>query len=80
MHINFGISKGPVEIGENCFIGIRVSILQGVKLGRGCVVASHSVVTKSFPDFTMIAGIPAKAIKKFNFQTNNWESIPNEEE
>lgn len=73
-------SKGPVEIGDNCFIGFRVSILQGAKLGKGCVVASHSVVTKSFPDFTMIAGIPAKAIKKFNFENNNWESIVNENE
>lgn len=71
-------SKGPVEIGDNCFIGYRVSILPGVKLGKGCVVGSHSVVTGSFPDFTMIAGIPAKAIKKFNFENNTWESIVHE--
>jgi acetyltransferase-like isoleucine patch superfamily enzyme len=73
-------SRGGVEIGENCFIGYRVSILPGVTLGKNCVVGTHSVVTRSFPDFTMIAGIPAKAIKKFNFLTSNWESIANENE
>lgn len=66
-------SKGSIVIGENCLIGIRVSILPGVVLGKNCIVGSHSVVTKSFPDFTMIAGAPAKAIKKFNFRTKKWE-------
>ena len=73
-------SKGAVEIGDNCFVGIRVSILQGVKIGRSCVIASHSVVTKSFPDYSMIAGIPAKTIKKFNLFSNKWESVENDSE
>ena len=66
-------SKGAVEIGENCFIGYRVSILPGVKLGKKCVVGAHSVVTRSFPDYTMIAGVPAKAIKKYSFESQGWE-------
>ena len=68
-------SRGGVEIGENCFIGYRVSILPGVTLGRNCVVGAHSVVTKSFPDYTMLAGVPAKAIKKYDFNTSSWENI-----
>jgi acetyltransferase-like isoleucine patch superfamily enzyme len=67
-------SKGGVEIGENCFIGYRVSILPGVKLGKRCVVGAHSVVTRSFPDCTMIAGVPAKAIKKYSFEKKSWEN------
>jgi lipopolysaccharide O-acetyltransferase len=68
-------SKGPVNIGENCFVGYRVSILPGVTLGRHCVVGSHAVVTASFPDYTMIAGVPAKAIKRFNLEKKSWEPL-----
>lgn len=68
-------SKGPVIIGENTFVGYRVSILPGVVLGKNCVVGSNAVVTKSFPDYTMVAGIPAKAIKKFSFEKKQWINI-----
>lgn len=67
-------SKGPVIIGENTFLGFRVSVLPGVILGKHCVVGAHSVVTKSFDDFSMIIGSPARCIKKYNFKINKWES------
>ena len=68
-------SKGPIQIGKNCFIGMRVSILPGVTLGNHCVVGAHSVVTHSFPDCSMIGGVPAQLIKKFNYDTGKWESV-----
>jgi acetyltransferase-like isoleucine patch superfamily enzyme len=65
-------SKGPVHIGENTFIGYGVSVLPGVTLGKHCIVGTRSVVTRSFPDYSMIAGSPARLIKKYCLETNTW--------
>ena len=65
-------SKGPVRIERNCFIGFRVSIMPGVTLGAHCVVGANSVVTRSFPAYSMIAGCPAKVLKVFSPRTGDW--------
>lgn len=56
-------SKGPVLIGDNCWIGEGVSILAGVTIGNNSIIATNSVVTKDVPPFTVVGGIPAKPIK-----------------
>ena len=65
----------PVEIGEGCWLGEKVIILPGVTLGKRCVVAASAVVTKSFPDYSMIAGIPAKCIKRYNLVSHEWDRV-----
>lgn len=69
------LSSKPVIIKENVWIGEFVSILPGVTIGRGTIVGANSVVSKDLPDYVIAVGIPAKPIKKFNFQNNRWEKI-----
>jgi len=54
----------PVSIGDKCFIGCNVVVMPGVKLGENCVVGANSVVTKSFEAGSIIAGAPAKLLRK----------------
>ena len=55
--------KGPVIIGNNVWIGDKATILSGVTLGDGAVIAANSVVTKDIPPYSVAAGNPAKIIK-----------------
>lgn len=59
---DFHAVSAPVEIGDYCFIGPRVIILPGVKIGKGAIVAAGAVVTKDVVDFTIVGGVPAKVI------------------
>lgn len=56
----------PVLIEDYVVIGTRVTILPGVHVGRGAVVASGAVVTKDVPEFTVVGGVPAQFIKERN--------------
>jgi acetyltransferase-like isoleucine patch superfamily enzyme len=63
-------SKGKIIIGDDTWIGTDSIILSGVTVGRGCVIAAGSVVTKSFPNYSVIGGNPARFIK---FRLNDAE-------
>ncbi len=67
--------SNPVVIEDNVWLGEFVSVLPGVTIGKGTVVGANSVVSKSLPPYVIAVGIPAKPIKKFNFETNKWEKI-----
>ncbi len=61
-----GVTRQGIRIGNNCWIGSKVTILDGVEIGENCVIAAGAVVTKSMPSNTIIGGVPAKVIKKIN--------------
>lgn len=55
-------SKGPVVIGKNVWIGDKATILPGVTIGDGAVIAANAVVTKDVPPRSVVAGSPARII------------------
>lgn len=63
---NFTADFLPIHIGHHCWIGTGATILQGIKIGDGAVVAAGAVVTKDIPPYTVVGGIPAKIIRKRN--------------
>lgn len=57
------VPEQPVEIGNNVWIGVGATILKGVTIGDGAIIAAGSVVTKDIPARCLAAGVPAKVIK-----------------
>lgn len=58
------VSRGSIYIGDEVWIGQRVTILSGVKVGKGAIIATGSVVVHDVPPYSVAAGVPAKVIKK----------------
>ena len=52
-----------IIVEEDVWIGVNVTLLAGVTLGRGCVVAAGAVVTKNMPPYSVVGGVPARVIK-----------------
>jgi len=56
----------PVNIGDNCWLGQNAVILKGVTIGSGCIVGANSVVTDDVPACSVVAGSPARLIKRLD--------------
>jgi acetyltransferase-like isoleucine patch superfamily enzyme len=56
-------NDAPVIIGDDVWTGANITILKGVTIGRGSIIAAGAVVTQSFPAYSIIGGVPAKIIK-----------------
>lgn len=57
------LTKGPIIIEDDVWIGLRALILSGVRVGKGAIVAAGAVVTKDVPAFAIVGGNPARFIK-----------------
>jgi acetyltransferase-like isoleucine patch superfamily enzyme len=58
----FGVQCAPIVIGDYAWVSSRASVLPGVTIGEGAVVAAHAVVTKNVEPYTIVGGVPAKKI------------------
>lgn len=54
----------PIKIGNKVWIGMNVTILKGVPIGDGCIIAAGSVVNKDIPNKCLVGGVPAKILKQ----------------
>ena len=59
------------EIGDDTWIGRNVCVY-GCKVGKHCVIAANSVVNRDVPDFSVVAGSPARIVKRYDFETKQW--------
>lgn len=72
----FAYITAPIKLEDYVWLGTRAIVLPGVTLGKGCVVAAGAVVTKSFPDYSVVGGVPAKLISTRTNELNyscNWK-------
>lgn len=68
-------SKGEIIIEDESWLGFGCHILSGVTIGKHSVVGANSVVTKTIPPYSVVAGTPAKIIKKYDFSRNEWIKV-----
>lgn len=69
------ILVSPIVIEDDCWIAANAVITSGVTIGKHSVIGAGSVVTKSIPPYSVAVGNPARVIKKYNFEINDWETI-----
>ena len=58
-----GLSREGIEIGDRCWLGTGVKVLDGVTIGHDCIIGAGAVVTKSIPPHSTAVGVPAKVIR-----------------
>jgi acetyltransferase-like isoleucine patch superfamily enzyme len=61
-HPDFGVTGGPIVVHDRAWLSFRATILPGVTIGEGAVVAAGAVVTHDVPPFAIVGGVPAKII------------------
>lgn len=73
------LEQGTIDrttiIEDDCFIGYGTAIQAGTHLGKHCVVGAHSILRGDYPAYSVIVGSPARVIKRYNFETCEWERV-----
>lgn len=58
-----GVERSPIVVGDDCWVGAKVTFLPGARVGRGAIIAAGAVVRGEVPEFSIIGGVPAKVIR-----------------
>lgn len=66
------IIKGEIIIEDECFIGINSFIMGNIRIGKHAIIGANSVVTHDVPPYSVVAGSPAKIIKRYDFKKKAW--------
>ncbi len=69
------ILTAPIIIENDCWIAANAVITSGITIGKHSVIAAGAVVTKNIPPYSVAVGNPAKVIKQFNFEKNEWVRV-----
>lgn len=72
---NQPLKSRPTIIKEYVWLGENVCVLAGSEIGKRSIIRSNSVVIGKIPEYSIASGNPAKVIKKYNFETNFWETV-----
>ncbi|MEZ5070255.1 MAG: acyltransferase [Bacteroidales bacterium] len=67
-----GVQTSDIYIGDGTWIGANAIVLPGIFIGKHCVVAAGSVVTKDIPSYTVVAGNPARVMKTYDRESKQW--------
>jgi acetyltransferase-like isoleucine patch superfamily enzyme len=59
-----GVTRLGITVGQDCWLGVDVTVLDGVTIDDGCVVGAGSVVTRSIPALSVAYGVPARVVRK----------------
>jgi acetyltransferase-like isoleucine patch superfamily enzyme len=69
-------TRGPTRIGDNCWLGANVVVTSGVSIGERCVIGANSVVTRDVEPFSIVAGAPARLLRRVSFAPGASEQSP----
>lgn len=72
-----GVSTAPIVIEDETWIGSNAMVVAGVTVGKHCVIAGGSIVTKDIPPYSVVAGNPARVLKQYNKTSKTWERVVN---
>ena len=64
-----------INIEDNVWIGANAVVTAGVTIGKHAVIGAGSVITKDIPSYCVAAGNPARVLKKYNFETGEWQKV-----